>query len=354
MDLLLIVLALMQIIVSAIMLVFLTRLYLKTRYIPTFLLAVFFGLIIAAFLVTFPIYVISDKFTSMMLQDISLVIMIVMFPVLIMAFEGMKGRFFSHITALFIAFTTYLLGYISVIPPRWEYILQDGIWWQVTTADFDLLFSLYILSIVAIILFRLIQFIMQEGGGRSKWLPAISIIGVFAALLGGIGAYELGIPNLDYILILMGTVLVTIIYILSPNSFFLSNTNISAIMLIDSTSKMPYLTIGGHKDSNFDLTAMGLGGVMTFLQEILKAETLPTRLIHHDKGFLLEHDTKNRVTAVIVADRINDVLRQPLTYALSLFINKYSSQIADWDGEVSIFEDFKDDIRRIFKFAFSE
>ena len=143
-------------------------------------------------------------------------------------------------------------------------------------------------------------------------------------------------------------------YILSPNSFFLSNTKIVAIMILDSSNYMPYLTVGSQKDADFDLTAAGLGGVMTFLQEILKAKELPTRLIHHDRGFLLEHDLNSGVTGVIIADQINDVLRHSLNYVLSVFSKKFEAQIVNWNGEISIFENFKKDIRTVFSFALPE
>ncbi len=354
MDIAFLVLAILQMAISAVITVFLTGLYLRTRYTPTALLAVFFSLVIIGFAITIPVFwiPISSKFVSEILQISSLVIMIIMFPFFLLAFEGMKGRFFSHVTTFFIAIMTYILGYIAVIP--WTFIDQDGVWWQVTHETFDILFSIYVLIPVFIILYRLIQFLRDEGTGRSKKMPVIAIIGVFIGFLGGVFAYSIGIPNIDYLFILIGTVVMVSAYILSPNSFFLSNTKIVAIMLIDSSNYIPYLTVGSQKDTDFDLTAAGLGGVMSFLQEILKAQELPTRLIHHDRGFLLEHDLKNGVTGVIIADQINDVLRHTLKYVLSRFIKRYKTQLVDWNCEVSIFDDFKKDARTIFSFAFPE
>ena len=354
MDLTFPILALLQMIISAIVTIFLTRLYLRTRYTPTALLAVFFGLVIIGFAITIPIFWIplSSKSISEALQVTSLVIMILMFPFFVLAFEGMKGRFFTYISTFFIAFTTYILGYIAVIP--WTFVEQEGVWWQVTYPDFDTLFTIYIIIPIFLILFRLIQFVREEGTGRSKKMPVIAIFGVLFGFAGGILVYILGIPNIDYLFILVGTVIMASAYILSPNSFFLSNTKIVAIMLLDSSNYMPYLTIGSQKDTDFDLTAAGLGGVMIFLQEILKAKELPTRLIHHDRGFLLEHDLNSGVTGVIIADQINDVLRHSLNYVLSLFSKKFKPQLANWNGEISIFEDFKKDLRTVFSFALPE
>lgn len=353
MDLFFLIITIIQVLIGGIISIFLTKLSRKTRYIPTVLLGAFFAVFATAFALTIPLFWIpeSQELVARGFQNTSVILLFLMFPFLVMAFEGMKGRFFSPITTLFVAFTAFCMGFLAVVPPRWNYEFIDGWWVQTTTLEFDILFILYGLSAMIIVLVRLIQFIREEGSGRSKKMPIIALIGILAAVGGGFGLYLIGIPNIDYLSVLIGTAIMAIIYIKDPNSFFLSNTRISAIMLINTTNKIPYLTIGERKGKPFLLAAAGLGGVMMLLQEILEAENPPTRLFHGDRGFLLEHDIEHELTAVIVADQVNDVLRRPLRYALSLFITKYEADLTAWTGEVSGFQVFEEDLRRIFKFA---
>ena len=169
--------------------------------------------------------------------------------------------------------------------------------------------------------------------------------------------YLLEIPNLDYTFLAIGTTIIATIYIKHPHSFFLSRTSIHAIMLINTPNKIPFLVIGDRGDkkgSSYALAAAGLGGIMMLLQEILGSERPPTRLYHKDKGILLEHDFEHEISGVIVADQVNDVLRSPLKYALSRFAKKFEKEIVEWDGEVSIYQVFEQDLRDIFKFAFTD
>ncbi|MFX1298887.1 MAG: hypothetical protein ACFFD2_29010 [Promethearchaeota archaeon] len=289
-------------------------------------------------------------------QDTGLILLFLMFPFLIMAFEGMKKQFFSPITILYIASTTYCLGFLTTIPPRWDYVFSPNLnmWFQNTKLEVDLLFTFFALAAVIIIMFRLIQFITGKETGRSRKMPIIALAGFLGAIVAGVSLFIFGVENVDYLSIAIGTFIVTSIYIRYPESFFLSNTKISAIMFINNNSKVPYLILGKSGSTDVHLTAAGLGGVMELLQEILEVENPPTRLFHGDKGFLLEHNIKYETTGVIVADQINTLLLRPLKYALSLFIEKYETELTNWAGEVSCFQDFKKEIRTIFKFALSK
>ncbi len=183
-------------------------------------------------------------------------------------------------------------------------------------------------------------------------MPIIAVIGIFAAVIGALIASLLLLANWDYFSILIGTTILACIYIKEPNSFFLSNTKISAIILLNSVSKIPYLVFGEDRSKDLDLASVGLGGIISFLQEILNSEKPPTRLLHGDKGFLLEHDIKNKVTAIIIADQINETLRVPLKFAITLFTKHFKQELATWDGLVSQFDNFKTQLYSIFSFAF--
>ncbi len=341
-----------QVLVGAVISILMTKRYLMTRYVPTLLLATFFWLVTVAFAIGLPLFwlPISAELLARFLYDASLVLLFVMFPFLIMALEGMNGRIYSPITAFAIGFTAYSLGFMTVIPPRWDYIFTN-MWLQIDHIDFDILFSIFVLTMAGLVGYRLIQFVKEKETTRSKKYPMIAMVGFLGALIGGIGAYLLGILNIDYLSVLIGTGIVAGAYLIDPSSFFLSNTNIKTIMFIDNNRKIPYFTLGDTKLKNLDLAAAGLGGVMLMLQEILQSEQPPTRLIHANQGFLIEiHETYD-VIAVIVVDQINDLLRQPLKYSLSLFIERYSEKLKDWHGEIDQFLDFEPELHQIFRFA---
>lgn len=352
---------LVQVIIGGIMTSLLVREYLKNRYLPTALLGLFFGLFTLAFSLTVPIFwipnEISGRMIAIFLQDASVICLFLMFPFLIMAFEGMKGRILSPITTLFIALTAVAISYLTLTQP-WEYTWSGlEMWFQETYDEFLIVFVGFVLIAVFIVLGRLIEFTIQEGPVREKRMTIIALTGFLGTIIGGITIFVLGIPNVDYLFVAIGTTIIAAIYLKYPHSFFLSHTRIHAIMLINTQNKIPYLVIDESKDeksSKYVLAAAGLGGIMMLLQEILDSERPPTRLFHKDKGILLEHDIKNEISGVIVADQINDVLRSPLKYTISLFVKKFKAEIADWVGEISRFAVFEKDLRKIFKFALPE
>lgn len=357
MDLIFLAITIIEVLVGSIVMVFLVKLYLKNRYIPTLLLATFFGLFVAAFAVTIPIFWLPGSGTTPslaveILQVSSIVIMFLMFPFLIMALEGMKGNFFSIFSIIYIAFTAFSIGFISAYPPRWGWDCTGDMCYQITYLDFDILYVTYLITASLIVLFRLTQFVTKREEGRSKKMPFIALIGFFFAVIGGAGAFLLEIlPNLDYLIVLIGLSIMATVYIRDPKSFFLSNTRVSSIMIINNINNIPYLTISGSKDTNIDLHAAGIGGVMMLLQEILKSDHPPTFFYDGEKGVLLEHDLKNGVTGVLVADQINDVLRAPLRYSVSLFKDQFRSYLENWTGDVTIFEHYKKPLLEIFDFA---
>ncbi|MFX1451059.1 MAG: hypothetical protein ACFFCM_09465, partial [Promethearchaeota archaeon] len=88
-------------------------------------------------------------------------------------------------------------------------------------------------------------------------------------------------------------------------------------------------------------------------QEILDVKNPPVEFKHKDSGFLLEHDSKNNVSAILILDQIDYLLRSPLKHALSLFIKKYKTNLEGWKGNLEPFTTFKEDLQKIFKFALS-
>lgn len=330
--------------------------YLKNHYRPTALLAMFFGTFTIAFIFVIPTFWLpfSAGPIAWFLMEASVVSLFLMFTFLIMAFEGMKGQILSPISTLFIALTAVTISlFLTILTSGYFY---TDMWWTLPNDDFDIMFVAYVLIAVIIVLFRLIQFIRYERPGREKKMTIIALSGFLATIVGAVGTYALeGIPNLDYTFMAIGTTLIAAMYIKYPHSFFLSNTRINAIMLINSSNKLPFLIIGekkeGDKGSSYALAAAGLGGVAMLLQEMLGAERPPTRLYHKDKGIMLQHDLKHEISGVIVADQINDVLRSPLKHAIKLFVKRFEAEIADWVGEVSGFQVFEEDLKRIFKFA---
>jgi len=354
------IVTIIEVLLGTLVTILLTRLYLKNRYTPTLLLATFFGLLTVAFTVTLPIFFLpgfglEPPLAVEVLQNASVILLFLMFPFLIIAFEGMKGDLFSTVSIMFIAFTAFSIGFLATIPPRWSWISDpEGIWYQVTNLEFDILFVAYLLTAVTIVLYRLTQFVTEKETGRSKTMPIIALAGFFAGVLGTIAMYLLEIPNLDYLMVIIGLSIMATVYILSPKSFFLSSTRISSIMVINNNNNIPFLTIAGSEASNVDLAAAGLGGVMMLLQEILKSDRPPTFFYDGNKGVLMEHDLKNGISGVVVADHINNILRAPLRYSVSLFQKKFAGELEDWRGDVSAFQTFKETLLDIFDFAWFE
>ncbi len=344
----------------------LVRTYLKSHYHPTALLGMFFGTFTIAFIFIIPTFwlpgdTIIDSAIPWFLFDASVVCFFLMFAFLIMAFEGMKGQILSPISTLFIALTAVAISlHITVLTlePTYSGNVGEKQWWGNVSEEFYILFVVFVLTAVIIVLFRLIQFIRYESPEREKKMTIIALTGFLATIIGGVGILLLEILNMDYLFVLIGTILLAIIYLKHPHSFFLSHTKINAIMVINTSNKIPMLIIGEHKKeekgSSLALAAAGLGGITLLLQEILGSKRPPTRLYHKDKGILLHHDFKYGVSGVIVADQVNDVLRSPLKYALKQFAKRYETELADWVGEVGVFQSFEKDLRKIFKFALVE
>ena len=358
MDYIFLVITIVLVLIGGTMTLFLARLARKTRYIPTVLLGTFFGTFTIAFSLTLPTFWIpfGEQLLAEFFLNASIICLFLMFPFLILSFEGMKGRFFSPISTLYIAFGAFAVAFLTFMQP-WGSSWGKYMYYGETTDEFVILFAVYVFSAVVIVLIRLIQYIREEALGRDKRMTIFALTGFIIAMGGGVGTYLLGSPilNLDYLIVVIGLVIIAVIYMKYPHSFFLSKTRISAIMLINSSNKIPYLSIGEQRGVNVHLAAAGLGGIMMLLQEILGSERPPTELFHKDKGILLEHDIKNDLTGVIVADQVNEVLRRPLKYAISLFIKQFKDEIShEWTGDVSVFHVFEEDLRRIFKFALGE
>ncbi len=352
---------LIEVIIGAIVTIFLAILYKKNRYIPTLLLATFFGLFTVAFSLTIPIFWLPGTLDVApiaveILQDASVILLFLMFPFLIMAFEGMRGRIFSLVSILFIAFTSFCIGFLSVFPPRWTWNCTNpmNMCYQITYLEFDIIFVAYLLSAVIIIFVRLTQFIAKEVPGRSKTMPLIALVGFFAGILGAVTTYLLEIPNLDYLMVIIGLTIMATVYMLDPKSFFMSNTSISAIIIMNNANNLPYLTISGRAEDekvNIDLAAAGIGGVMMLLQEILKSDHPPTFFYDGQKGVMLEHDLETSISGVLVADQINDVLRAPLRHSINMFERKFATLLTSWRGDISAFQPFKNELLDIFDFA---
>ena len=360
MDIIFLVITIVLVLIGGIMTIFLAILARKTRYVPTVLLGTFFGVFTISFSLTLPTFWIpyGERLLAEFFLNSSVVLLFLMFPLLILAFEGMRGRFFSPLTTFYISFATFAISFlVFAYPPPWGSDWGTSMYYGTTTDAFDIVFALYAFSAIIIVLARLVEFIRGEGSERDKRKTIIALIGFLVAMGGGVGIFllEVPIPNLDYLFVVSGLVVIASIYMKYPHSFFLSNTRISAIMLINSENKIPYLTIGEERGVDAQLAAAGLGGIMMLLQEILGSERPPTELFHKDKGILLEHDMKYNLTGVIVADQVNEVLRRPLKYAVSLFVKQFKDEILhEWTGDVSVFHVFEHDLRRIFKFALGE
>ncbi len=350
MDFLLLILILIQIIILGILTIFLTRLYIITRYLPIISLILFSGLFLINYTFFIPISWLNEFEFEMakFILDLTSYLTFISFPFLILFVEGIKGRPFSPIFISYLSLNAFTIGYAT--GSRWYYIYQ-GSWIQLYTFDLDLLSTILLSYLFLIVFLRLFQFILDKSSGRPKKMAIIVIFGLLFAIIGGSFSLSSNIMYFSLVNVLIGTSITSFAYLKEPNSFFLSNTNIKAIMLINNKTKVTYLTMSLSEDDKLVIAASGIGGIMSFLQEILDVKNPPLDLIHKDSGFLLEHNYENEVSAILILDKIDYLLRSPLKHALSLFIKKYKMELDGWNGHLEPFKNFKEDLQKIFKFA---
>ena len=352
MDIILLIIHFLEIFLTLIIAIFLLRIYNETRYLPTSFLALFFFVTSVQFILFLPSFFPFEISQIRIFLDISNYLIFIMFLIFILAIEGMQGNHLSLIFTSYGIFTAFLIGFF-MRAPIWNYYF-DPVQQMWMLPDFGIsdIFSLVHLLIAFILIFyRLTQYVRGMGDNKKKRIPIIVIFAFVGALIGATVGYSFGLEDIANLSVLIGIIITALLYIKFPNSFFLSNTRIQAILFIEANSQVVISGIGKYKEGDLDLAAAGLGGVMILLQEILQESEPPTRLIHGNKGFLIEHDTKNQVFAIMIVDQINDVLRGPLKFAVSKFITQYKLALENWNGETHQFESFNAELSKIFRFA---
>ena len=350
MDFSFLILILIQIIILGILIISLIRLFITTRYLPITSLVIFAGLFFINYIIYIPISWLNEfEFGSAkFILDITSYLTYISFPFLILFVEGIKGRPSSPLFISFLSLDAFIIGYTT--GSRWYYV-YEGFWNQLYMLDLFILSGILNFYMFLVLFFRLFQFVIEKSSGRPKKMPIIVIIGLLFAIMGGSLSILYEIVHLAIINVLIGTMIISFAYIKEPNSFFLSNTNIKAIMLINNKTKVPYLTMSLIEDDKLIIAASGIGGIMSFLQEILDVKNPPLELIHKDSGFLLEHNYEDKVSAILILDKIDYLLRSPLKHALSLFIKKFKIELDGWKGDLEPFRMFKENLQKIFKFA---
>ncbi len=332
--------------------IFLMKLYKETRYIPTFTLGLFFFLLSSNFFLIIPLYLPINDFFAIISLDISVYVIFITFLFFVLALEGLKGNHFSPVFTGYAIFTALIIGFF-IRDPSWTNVYNPilQVWEQPVDIYVDSFFLIHISIAFIIIFYRLIQYVKGIGDSKKKQKPIIAIITLTVSIFGAIISYYFMIPNFDLISFSLGMSIIAIIYIKYPNSFFLSNTRIEAILCVEGHSKVVTNEITTSKDQDLNLAAAGLGGIMTLLQEILQEKEPPTQLIHGKKGFLIEHDQQNKIFAILIVDQINEELRPPLKNAVSRFITRYEKDLDNWTGEVQKFDEFNIELEKIFRFA---
>lgn len=335
---------------ASILTIFTAKLYFSTRYSPVAALMAVFMLAILGYAVWMPATWLSSSEVALasFFLDFAFLALLPGFFFFVLFFEGIKGNYLSKLFVPFIIVFSITFGY-AVATTSWNnwYSFVDNMWHQTFEFEFNILFVLLGLSVLIIVLYRLSQFIREKESGRSKKYPVIALIGWIIAIV----SMFLDIPNVDTVMSFVSMSVVGIAFLKDPNSFFASNTKIKAVLIIDSESFLPYIHLSFDKrTAKLNLASAGLGAVMKMLQEISQANFLPTKLVHKETGFLIEHNTEYQVCAIIIIEQINETLRAPLQYALSSFISKFRDKL-DLVNTADVFESFETDLRRIFQFA---
>ena len=259
MDVISIVVSGILIVVLIIIIALLIRLYRNTRYTPIIFITTFFIILFINMLIYMPVLWLpySESELIFLLFEITAYPLIMFFPLFVLFFEGMKGRFNSSISTVFLIYSCFIMGYMAIESP-WEFEWSNR-WHQIFNDDFIILTGILLVSFYVYVYYRLIQFVREKGSGRPKQMTIIAISGLTIALAGTFISMTLNLFYLDFIAWIIGFSIVAMAYLKEPESFFLSNTNIEAIFLLNSESQILYVNLGYLRELTLPLQRQGLG-----------------------------------------------------------------------------------------------
>ncbi|MHA1149673.1 MAG: hypothetical protein ACTSR8_15665 [Promethearchaeota archaeon] len=104
------------------------------------------------------------------------------------------------------------------------------------------------------------------------------------------------------------------------------------------------------KESDVHISGF-ISALSTFCQEILKTKSSGNVLKEISFGdFMFYIINKNNIIFAFLIEGMNETVKRYIYLTADFFLQKYGDHIMDFDGEVSIFEDFKAIINNYFKF----
>ncbi len=351
------------IIIDGIMVFLIAKHYLKTRYRPTFILLLHYVVFVIDHILWIPIstlgfdQVIPAK--SVMIATIYVVLVIPCFTVTF--FESSRNKPNSILVLIFVTYFFFLVGYGFYIDWVFEF---DRIWRYDISETILALFMLPFFGAVAYIFIQLFKILFNfpkatplrlqwKTGKRSKLLVLFWSGGLCFRYLSMLLIAAEGVSEFNFIIRLGSVILVALVFLYDPSSFFLSDAQIKAFLIFDAQSGVLLYSMGGAQD---DLRAAGLCGATTFERDITGASSLPHILLFPDRVILIMYQKveEKLLAAAMIVDKYNPIFQPSLQFGLQQFIKEFHSELRDWGGDQMIFERFNQKSYEIFNYAYNQ
>ncbi len=335
--------------------------YLKTRYRPSFILLLHYIVFVIDHILWIPISTLDiDQFIPARNAMIATIYVVLAIPCFTIAFfESSRNKPGTILVLLFVTYFFFLVGYGFSINWVFEF---DRIWRYDISDTILVLFMLPFFGAVAYIFFQLFKILFNfpkstpiklqwKIGKRSKVLVLIWSGGLCFRYLSMLLIAAEGVSEFNFIIRLGSVILVALVFLYDPSSFFLSDAQIKAFLIFDAQSGVLLYSMGGAQD---DLRAAGLCGATTFEREITGASSLPHILLFPDRVILIEYQKVEGklLAAAMIVDKYNPIFQPSLQFGLQQFLKEFRSELSDWSGDQTIFERFNQKSIEIFNYAY--
>ncbi len=370
MDVFLFCILLLTALVNLILAILIIKHYVRTRYVTSLILALFFITKGSVDWLYLPVAWLGDTAGGIIVPFYIAITIIhhCALIFLLIFFEAVFGNPLSPKTAPCIAYYGFLVCYALTMDWNFEYSGTRG-WNPVYTPQDAIVFGGYMLIIFLLVAARFFQSVYArniKSTNNAIEIESVSIMRVNKLVVIWLGGFLLGqfgigvtqileIEYVGYILGIIGILVTAFSYLYDPHAFFLSSAEIQAVLFFDAGTGLSFLAYGLEMDDN--LAAGGLLGSLTLQQEIMGTKKYPTLQVFGDKVFLLAYEKvgETLVAGAIIMNRYLQAMYPTLDRALHVFIARNKSALEQWHGggERS-FENVLPELLSIFEFAWSK
>ncbi len=370
MDLIFLSILLFTTIINVIITILMVKHYGRTRYVPSFILGIYFicrAFSNAAYL---PIAWFDASAGELILVAYLSASILTNFHTLLLLifFEAVFGRPLSMRTAPCIAYYGVVICYL--LTQKWEFAYSGTNGWNpVFTPEQQLVLGAFMIVIFLLIFSRIVQS-LRAGKSRPttntielervKILPInkLVVIWVLGLIINFIGIrinQDMQFGYVGYAVSMTGFLMTALSYIHDPHAFFLSSAQIQSILFYDASTGVPFLAFGMSMDEN--LAAGGLFGASSVQREIAGTKGYPTLQVFGDKVFLLAHQQvgNTHVAATLIMNQYLPAMYPTLRHALHIFTNRNRESLEKWKGGgVMDFDKVLPELLAVFDFAWSK